>query len=106
MSQASAATVCEAMVAASGLACASFDAERQAWALTPGFAQILGLAHDWFAWSENDWFARVHQDDAPALRSIFERLHLQRLSPEVVLRLAHANGSWRWCRCRPSSRSR
>ena len=78
----------------------AWDLERERMSYSESFAALLGYTKDELGDTPDQWFARVHPDDLPALRAAID-LHLSAHESEPAPlanehRVRRKDGSWRW----------
>ncbi len=68
---------------------------------SPRWKAMLGLEEDEVENTDEGWFRRVHPQDLPSLRENLDE-HLEGRSPhfEIVHRMLHRDGNYRWMRTR------
>jgi PAS domain S-box-containing protein len=65
--------------------------------VSPNAAQVTGFAaEELTAGGKAAWFARVHPDDAAAVRQAYAALEFERQPFDLEYRLRHRNGAWIW----------
>ena len=78
-----------------------WDLKRELIYFSPRWKEMLGYKEHEISYEKDEWFRRIHPDDAPAMQRALEQ-HVMGQSPhfESEHRLMHKDGFYRWMLCR------
>lgn len=87
------------IVDATEVACLLHEADKDVWLASPGLSAMLGRPPIWSQWTNKSWEEKLHGEDSFDFLTAVARLEADQPFASQSLRLRHANGEWRRCRC-------